>query len=69
MVGRKIFDPGASGQTDSGVYIDPAGGMQLPVNLSFFNSMMSNIGMSSFNPLYFPYRPQVRATESNRTNE
>lgn len=62
VIGRKVSDPGTANQIDEVIYIDPAQGQALPVNIAHFNAMMASVGASQVNPLRFPTRRPIRAT-------
>lgn len=44
-------------------YIDPASGQEIACNIQWFNTMMSSLGASSYNPLYLPNSRPIRATD------
>ncbi|MEL6631784.1 MAG: papain-like cysteine protease family protein [Bacteroidota bacterium] len=53
-------------EVDEIVYIDPAMGMRINVNIEYFNEMMSSIGMQRGNPVYYPPAARRRRTTLNR---
>ncbi|MEE8385975.1 MAG: papain-like cysteine protease family protein [Dehalococcoidia bacterium] len=69
VVGREVTNvgPSASDVIDEVMYIDPAMGQRISVNIEHLNSQMRFVGLSASNPLYYPASQPIRETQFDRT--